>query len=131
MGLNWGELIFFFLTYSNDCFVIFLNKTVNWDFFFQILNDQNKALQLEVQKLQTLVSEQVRLFMNYKAEISNIKKIWFFLNINQLVHFEEFCSSMDVSFHCISVHLVLIKCLRKIFFLPWGEANAHFLFIST
>lgn len=50
----------------------FLNKTLNCDSFFQILNDQNKALQLEVQKLQTLVSEQVRLFMSYKVELSNI-----------------------------------------------------------
>ncbi|KAG3266959.1 kinectin-like, partial [Ictidomys tridecemlineatus] len=36
---------------------------------FKILNDQNKALQLEVQKLQTLLSEQVRFFMNYKVEL--------------------------------------------------------------
>lgn len=126
MGLNG----FFFNLFK--WLLCYLNKTVNWDsFFFQILNDQNKALQLEVQKLQTLVSEQVRVFMNYKAEISNIDKIWFFLNINQLIHFKEFCWRMDICFHCISVHLVLIRRLRKKFFLPGGEANANFLFIST
>jgi hypothetical protein len=36
-------------------------KVVHWASFFQILSEQNKALQSEVQKLQTAVSQQVSL----------------------------------------------------------------------